>query len=124
MKAFALAALLLFAFAEAQDLLSPAGPAKDARPKADLGVLDPAIRQAVRDSLVEQRPAPFKRDGQALRADPYASFGRKMDEAQVPSCWTPDAMKHQPPQIGPIAIGGLLALPFWGLAIVRGKCNK
>jgi hypothetical protein len=33
-------------------------------------------------------------------------------------------MKHQPPRIGPIGIGGLLALPFWGLAIVRGKCNK
>jgi hypothetical protein len=33
-------------------------------------------------------------------------------------------MKHQPPHIGPIGISGLLALPFWGLAIVRGKCNK
>jgi len=26
-------------------------------------------------------------------------------------------------KIGPIAVGGILALPFWGAAIVTGKCK-
>jgi hypothetical protein len=124
MRALALAVLLLLACARAQDLRSPTEPAKEAKPGLDLEMSSPAIRDAVRATLAEHPPAPLKRDGQALRADPYDSFARKMDEAAVPSCWGPDAMKHQPPQIGPIAIGGILALPFWGLAIVRGKCNK
>lgn len=59
-----------------------------------------------------------------MRADPVAGFARKMDEAAVPSCWRGDAMKHQPPTIGPINLGGLLALPFWGAAILSGKCNE
>ena len=118
--------LLMFAFARAQDLPSPAasGKVEKAGPGPDLGMSDPAVREAVRRTLAEHPPTPLAHDGNTLRADPYASFGRKMDEAEVPSCWAPDAMKHQPPQIGPIGIGGLLALPFWGLAIVRGKCNK
>lgn len=124
MKALAPAALLLVAVASAQDLLSPAAPAKTAQPGLDLDMSAPAIRKAVRDTLAEHPATPLKHDGQVLSADPYTGFARKMDEARVPSCWGPDAMKHQPPQIGPIAIGGLLALPFWGLAIVRGKCNK
>ena len=123
MRALALALLLLLACARAQDLLS-AEPANDARPRVDLDMSAPAIRDAVRATLAEHPPTPLKRDGQVLSADPYASFSRKMDEAEVPSCWRPDAMKHQPPKIGPIGIGGILALPFWGLAIVRGKCNK
>lgn len=124
MRTLALAVLLLFAFARAQDLLSTVEPGKEARPGPVLEMSDPAIRQAVKEVLAEHPPTPIKRDGQALRADPYAAFGRKMDEARVPSCWGPDAMKHQPPQIGPIGIGGILALPFWGAAILRGKCNK
>lgn len=126
MRALALAVLLLFAFARAQDLLAPAASVQDgkAAPKLDLGMSSPAVRDAVRQTLAEHAPAPRTRAGKALSADPYAAFGRKMDEAEVPSCWGPDAMKHQPPKIGPVGIGGLLALPFWGLAIVRGKCSK
>jgi hypothetical protein len=124
MRALALALLSLVAFASAQDLLTPPLPGKAGKPGLDLDMAAPEVRKAVRETLAEHPPTPLKRDGQALSADPYTSFARKMDEAQVPSCWGPDAMKHQPPRIGPIGIGGLLALPFWGLAIVRGKCNK
>lgn len=84
---------------------------------------DDAIRQAVRETLAEQ-PAPAARNGgPVLRGDRYAGFSRQVDEARVPSCWHPDAMKHQPPKIGPIGLGGILALPFLASAVLRGKCN-
>lgn len=74
----------------------------------------------MRETLTET-PAPEKDRGPALRGDAYEKFERKFDDARLPSCWQPDAMKHQPPHIGPIAVGGILALPFWGAAIVSGK---
>jgi hypothetical protein len=112
--------------AGAQDVLEPAAIGKAATPafKPDAIMTDPAIRKAVRDTLLEIKPGPLKADGQALRGDAVDKFSRQVDEAQVPSCWRSDAMKHQPPKIGPISLAGLLALPFWGAAIVSGKCNK
>ncbi len=39
----------------------------------------------------------------------------------------PDALKHQPAEFRTknwaVGAGGLLALPLWAAAIVRGKCN-
>jgi hypothetical protein len=97
----------------------------DGKPSAfRLQMVDPAIRKAIQDTLAEEPAKPPQHNGPALSAEPYRNFARKMDEAEVPSCWRPDAMKHQLPRIGPIALGGLLALPFWGAAILRGKCNK
>jgi hypothetical protein len=123
-----LTALTALAFsAGAQDLLESADKAKEARTAAqpELIMTDPAIRKAVRETLAESKPAPLKGDdGRILRGDTYDKFTRQVDDAQVPSCWRPDAMKHNPPTIGPINLGGLLALPFWGWAIASGKCNK
>lgn len=85
---------------------------------------DPVVREAIRATLADAPAQPGKRDGTVLSGDPsYAGFARKMDDATVPSCLHGDAMKHQPPTIGPIVLGGLLALPFWGAAILRGKCR-
>jgi hypothetical protein len=83
---------------------------------------DEAIRKAVRETLAET-PAPAKDHGPVLQGDAYGKFERQFDDARIPSCWQPNAMKHQPPRIGPIAVGGILALPFWGAAIVTGKCK-
>jgi hypothetical protein len=82
---------------------------------------DPAvIRAAVKEAVAAKEP-----EGQAgvLRAGGNDSFARSFEEARVPDCLHPDAMKHQPAKIGPIGIGGIYALPFWLAAVVRGKCN-
>lgn len=85
---------------------------------------DPAvIRVAVREAVAAD-PAPPPGSGtMALSARQYRGFAQAMEEARVPDCLHPDAMKHQPPKIGPIDLGGIFVLPFWAAAIVRGKCN-
>lgn len=131
MKATALAVLLPVALAfgaGAQDLLAPTHAAVQAgaagRAPATI-MVDPAISQAVRATLAESKPAPLADgDGRVMRGEAYGKFARQVDEAAVPSCWRPDAMKHNPPRLGPIDLGGVLALPFWGWSIVSGKCNK
>ncbi|HEX8788156.1 MAG TPA: hypothetical protein VF793_18365 [Telluria sp.] len=129
MKALALAGLvlLLVASASAQDLLSPAEPGKDARdakPRLSLDMDDPAIRKAVHDTLAEDKSEPLKADGRVLRGDAsYKAFSRQMDEATVPDCLHSDALKHQPPMIGPIPVVGIFILPFWAAAALRGKCH-
>lgn len=94
----------------------PAEPSLRARLSGDV------IKDAVRETLAEA-PASRKATGPVLRGERYGAFGREMEEARVPSCWHADAMKHQPPKIGPINIGGIFVLPFLAAAIVRGKCN-
>jgi hypothetical protein len=49
-------------------------------------------------------------------------FAKGFSAAKVPSCGGNDALKFQPPKIGPIGVGGLLAVPFVALAAARGKC--
>ena len=85
----------------------------------DPGVIRAAVRQAVADDALQTKG----RKETALGADPYSGFADAMEEARVPSCLHPDAMKHQPPKIGPVVLGGILALPVLAAAIVRGKCN-
>lgn len=120
----------LAAVAQEPDLL--AVPDKAALP---FRLKDPLIEKAVRETLAES-----KEDGKdpgkeravyaakpAPGGDRYEAFGRQFSEAQKPSCLGPDALKHQPAGFTSggwnIGLGGLLALPFWGAAIVRGKCN-
>jgi hypothetical protein len=131
MKAIALvlAVPLVVLAAGAQEALDAAADkAAPARAPFKLRMDDPAVRDAIRAMLADEPKRDgrqdTRRDGTTLRADPVAGFARKMDEAEVPSCWRGDAMKHQPAKIGPINLGGLLALPFWGAAILRGKCNR
>ena len=85
---------------------------------------DEVIRKAVRETLAESPGGALKDRGPALRGERYESFSRKFDEARKPFCWGPDGLKHQPARIGPIGLGGILALPFLGAAIVRGKCTQ
>jgi hypothetical protein len=101
--------------------LAPDAAATPARGR----VTDPdVIARAVRETLAETPPASRRPDGGALRADAASEqFGRQFDEARVPGCLRPDGLRLQPPQIGPIGVGGLLALPFLAVAKLRGKCN-
>jgi hypothetical protein len=133
MKTPAHAGMVLLAFAASvaalaaePDLLTPSNqPAfqlKDAR-----------IEKAVRETIAESREKEKDRLGAepavkgALRGDKYEEFGRQFSEANIPGCFGPDAMKHQPTGFTAggwnFGIGGLLALPLWAAAAVRGKCK-
>lgn len=93
------------------------------RPPLSVRLRDPDAIHAAVKRAVGSTPPPAGRTDTALGADPYRSFANAVDEARVPSCLDPDALKHQPAKIGPVDIGGIYALPFLAAAIVRGKCN-
>ena len=60
----------------------------------------------------------------AVRAErKYEQFAAVFAEAKVPDCLHADGLKRQPTGIGPLAIGGVYALPFVAIAKLRGKCN-
>ena len=61
--------------------------------------------------------------GVELSADKYATFSKQFSYAKVPDCLGGDALKFQPPKIGPIVFTGLLAIPFLVVAAARGKCK-
>jgi hypothetical protein len=87
-------------------------------------VSDPAtIRAAVKQAIASAPDVAGKREDWALSGAAYPGFVRAVDEARVPDCLHPDALKHQPAKIGPVDIGGVYALPFLAAAILRGKCK-
>jgi hypothetical protein len=121
MRTAALTGLLMLQLPDAS-AFAPADPAT-AQTSMRARLTDTAIRDAVRSVLAETPAAPRPVGGQVLSGERGTSFAHRMDEARTPSCWRPDALKHQPASIGPIGLGGLLALPFLAAAVVRGKCN-
>ncbi len=99
----------------------PTMPAARAHPS------DEAIKAAVRAVLDEMPPEAMPADGSALSGGAYREFARKFSDAEKPHCLAPNATKHQPSGFSTknwnYSFGGLFALPFWGAAIVRGKCS-
>ena len=59
----------------------------------------------------------------ALTKGQYDDFHAQMDFATVPGCLNSDGLKHDPPKIGPIGVGGYLAIPFVVHAAITGKCK-
>lgn len=98
-----------------------ATPAPSARPS------DEAIKAAVRAVLEEMPPDAMPAGGTALSGGAYREFARKFSEAEKPHCLGPNATRHQPSGFSTrnwnFGFGGLAALPFWGAAILRGKCS-
>jgi hypothetical protein len=118
---FAVAACLIVTMtslgAHAQTAPPPTRPATDASLRARL--TDDVIKAAVKESLADEKQESTIAPGKALSADPrYQQFGRDMSDAKIPDCLHGDALKFQP-----TFLGGLLAIPFWALAAVRGKCR-
>lgn len=107
----------------------PAPPAPAAAASARPS--DEAIRAAVRATLAEMPESPMLSKGTALSGGPYREFARSFSLAAKPHCLGPDPLKHQPHStvvktiFGDFAVGvgGIYALPFWGAAVLRGKCN-
>jgi hypothetical protein len=111
---------------------APAPPAAPDKPPAPrLALTDEKIKLAVAATLAE-RPdkadVPANRQdallGATISGDPHnAEFARQFAYAKVPYCLGTDGLKFQPPKIGPIGFGGLLAIPFAVVAKLRGKCK-
>lgn len=134
------AGMLLIAFAASLMAVAQEPEALSPMDKAplpfSLRLKEDAIAKAVRETIAETRTMDKAREGTTsaafsaqgiLKGDRYEEFGRQFSEAQKPSCIGPDALKHQPTgfTVGGwnFGVAGLLALPLWGAAIVRGKCN-
>lgn len=98
--------------------------AKEVRTES-LNIDSKALVRAFQDSKTEiQKMA--ERSGKSLTAThetKYDEFQAAAKEAAIPQCSDADAMKHAPPSIGPIQLGGLLAIPHWINAGVTGKCK-
>jgi hypothetical protein len=95
-----------------------------ASPKYDARATRIAIREIVAESSANEEAAAAQRFSAGPRREQkYEQFARDFDEAEVPGCLGPNALKHQPPKIGPIGLGGILALPFLVVAAARGKCK-
>lgn len=64
--------------------------------------------------------------GQALHSPRVSESERlrvSVADAGVPGCLQPDALKHDPPAIGPIGVKGVLVAPFMVHAALTGKCK-
>lgn len=116
-------ALLGAGFAGAQ---TPAPVPAAQAPSVAPALTQTMIRDAVHAVLAEEAKAA---EGQpamqqvTIRGDKYEKFGAAFSEAQVPDCLHEDGLKRQPTNLGPIGLGGILALPFVAVAKLRGKCN-
>lgn len=135
MKAWFLTILVPLAHADAPDTprLPPdpfAAPATQAAaPSARPS--DEAIKAAVRTVLEEMPAGTTPSGGTALSGSAYRGFARTFAEAKKPHCLGPDPLKHQPHSVVvktvlgdyAVGVGGIYALPFWGAAILRGKCS-
>ncbi|MFZ6646859.1 BF2992 family fimbrillin-A clan protein [Undibacterium sp. TJN25] len=86
-----------------------------------------SIGKAYKDSRSDlQRMA--EAAGKTLEAPPQTreqKFDAVIAEAAVPGCLAmgEDPMKHNPPMVAGVNLGGLLALPFYAGAIIKGKCK-
>lgn len=105
------------------------GGAQEAGPGPGPQLTQSMIREAVRAVLAEEAqvrdalPQPAMQQV-TIRADrKYEQFAAAFAEAKVPDCLHADGLKRQPTGIGPLAIGGVYALPFVAVAKLRGKCN-
>jgi hypothetical protein len=103
------------------------------QPAQSLLVDKEAIARAVRETLAENPEPASPMSGTALSGTSagYTRFARQFAQAEKPHCLGPDPMKHQPASrvvrtvFGDFVVGvaGPFALPFWGAAILRGKCS-
>jgi len=72
-----------------------------------------ALRQAAREPLLSERAAAAMGDGAPL--GPEEKLGRQIQQAGDTDCLKGEFLGSG---------GGLLSLPFWALAEVRGKCRR
>lgn len=97
-------------------------PAPDFGPPAPR-VGDRQVREAISAAIREDDAKRAK----FIRAAPPPGITEKFaagaKAAEVPGCLRPDALKHNPPTVGPIVFGGILSLPWLAGAALTGKCK-
>ncbi len=127
--AAAAAAHLLAARATGEASAGAAGGAVPAAAVAPLILSQDMIRSAVRETLAADAAADLKA-GAARRTVAWSTVdtvGTKMAvafaQAKIPDCLHPDGLRQQPAKIGPVQLGGVLALPFLASAIIGNKCG-
>jgi|GEM_PF-2412866 len=87
-------------------------------------VTDETMRRIVQEAFADQ----IVITAPGTRRDGFSSAQRRMldqrfEQARTPGCLRADGLKNQSTSIGPIGLGGLLALPMVAVAAVRGKCS-
>lgn len=113
--------------------LSPPASAPQPRPAPAapaVELTDKRIKEAVAATIAatpDKDNAPANQQ-EALRApmlsaEEYKKFEKGFAYAKVPYCLGNDGLKFQPPRIGFIGFGGVLAIPFVLVAAARGKCK-
>lgn len=119
--------------------LSPVVPAPAAIPMAspepelvspapDFGLPAPRVGdRQVREAIAATIREEDARRAKFIRAAPPPGISEKFaagaKAAEVPGCLRPDALKHNPPTVGPIVFSGLLSLPWLAGAALTGKCK-
>jgi hypothetical protein len=103
--------------ASAQNGPVPALPAQSVPLRAKL--TDEVIKAAVQETLVSDKKETKSEHGTVLGAERYEHFARNMADARIPACLHSEGLKYQPT----FFLGGVLALPFIGVAALRGKCK-
>ena len=104
---------------------APAVPVAPAIPLTD-GRIKDAVAATIAEAPDQPNVAANQQPGlraPTLSAEQYKKFEKDFAFAKVPYCLGQDNLKFQPPKIGPIVFGGLLALPFLVIAAARGKCK-
>lgn len=109
----------------AQPAAPTSAPISGARPSEE------AIKAAIRATLDDMPLSAVPGAGDVLSSRPYREFARKFSHARKTHCLGPDPLKHQPHSVVvktvlgdyAVGVGGIYALPFWGAAVLRGKCN-
>lgn len=113
--------------AQADPFAAPDMPPTRPVPPPGARPSDEAIKAAVRAVLEEMPLEPKPASGTALSGGAYKEFARSFSEAEKPHCLGPNATRQQPSAFSTrnwnFGFSGLAALPFWGAAILRGKCS-
>jgi len=121
----ALIKAMLVAQAQLASAAPPQTPEPLPPPPAQPPLTDEMIRKVVREMIAEDpRPAaPSGSAGAFGAVTPYSKMSAAFDQARVPDCLHPDALKHQPATLGPVNVVGPYSLPWVIAAALRGKCN-
>ena len=85
---------------------------------------DRAIHSAIKNTLTSppevQPPQQFNDRWPLTNKEKFAAA---MEDAAIPNCMDPEALKHHPAKLGGVQLKGLLALPAWIHAAATGKCK-
>ena len=104
---------------------SAESPVTAAAAPAPLDLSDRVMRSAIAQSkgAVRQQAEAAGQEIDTPRPSRDQVFAAAAAEAGAPGCLRPDALKHDPPKIGPVPLAGIFAAPFVVHAAITGKCK-